>query len=126
MRVSLLAGLVAAMLSLGGCATTPRVALRDAHLVEGPVLIRRGEHHYLRYRFATPPSGSMQFAVFVDSRETDDAVYYYFVGAVQSTVLERGLPVERLLSGDHLEDLARRGRVFWLDPDGTTHPIATR
>jgi len=41
MRVSVLSCLVAATLSLGGCATTPRVALRDAQLVEGPVLIRR-------------------------------------------------------------------------------------
>lgn len=121
---------VLAMASLG-CASSPGVSLADArrgnaatHLVEGPVLARRADGYVLRYRFApSPPDAAPAFAMSVAARRDAGAGYYFFVGVVQSTVLERGRVVERRLANDGLEELARAGRVRWLDPDGATHAI---
>src|SRR6185503_9488706 len=40
--------------------------------------------------------------------------------------VEWGNLVERPLAYDDLEELARRGQIYWLDPDGTKHTIPVR
>jgi hypothetical protein len=45
---------------------------------------------------------------------------------VRISHVEWGNLVERPLAYDGLEDHARRGQVYWLDPDGTKHPIQVR
>jgi hypothetical protein len=118
----------AGALGCGGVA--PRTSLAEARrgnsttrLEEGPLLVRRDDRYVLRYRFAAPAEGPPAFAMTVFARREADAGYYYFAGVIQSTVVERGRLIERSLAEDGLDDLAREGRVYWLDPDGTRHPI---
>lgn len=123
MRTALAACWVVLALA-AACGPPPaRVSLADARLAEGPVLVRGPDGHVLRYRFPQPAEGPGGFAASAFVRRAPDTTYYYFAGALQSTVLERGRLVERRLADDGVEEQARRGRVFWLDPDGTTHAI---
>ncbi|MFD7712865.1 hypothetical protein [Streptomyces sp. NPDC059786] len=39
---------------------------------------------------------------------------------------ERGNVIERALAADELTDFARRGAVYWLNPDGTEIPLEIR
>ncbi|MEW6304442.1 MAG: hypothetical protein AB1705_13275 [Verrucomicrobiota bacterium] len=116
-------GLLILCLLVGGCeiVPSPGTALRDADVVEGPVLIQRGDRFYLRYRRAI---GDLGLALPLVAKLGKDAGYYYFGGNVSHP--EWGNLIERPLDFDGFTELARTGRVFWLDPDGMTHPIPVR
>jgi len=107
---------------LGGCVSEPSagISLKDAHVVEGPVLLERSGHVYLRYRRALEQKG-ITLATLVYHKKTKAGVVYYF--SVPISHPEWGNLVERPLAYDRTEELARNGKVFWLDPDGTMHPI---
>jgi hypothetical protein len=92
--------------------------LREAGVVEGPVLVERGDHYFLRYRRA--PEG-LALALPLVAKRAEGTGYYYF--AIPISHPEYGNLVERPLVLDDFEGLARAGRVRWLDPDGTSHPI---
>jgi hypothetical protein len=105
-----------------GCvsAPSPGLSLKDARVIEGPVLIERSGHVYLRYRRALEERG-LTLASVLYHKKTQDAAYYFF--SVPISHAEWGNLVERPLAYDQTEEFARKGRVFWLDPDGTTHSI---
>jgi hypothetical protein len=106
---------------LSGClAPSPGLSLRDARVVEGPVLIERSGHVYLRYRRALEERGLTLRSV-LNHKKTKDAAYYFFSGPISHP--EWGNLIERPLAYDGTEEFARTGRVFWLDPDGSAHPI---
>jgi hypothetical protein len=107
---------------LSGCAFTPQpgLSLKDARVVEGPVLIERSGHGYLRYRRALEERGLTLLSLLYHKKEVD-AAYYFFRAPISHR--EWGNLIERPLAYDGTEDLARKGRVFWLDPDGSRHPI---
>jgi hypothetical protein len=107
---------------LNGCASAPRpgLSLNDARVVEGPVLIERSGHVYLRYRRALEEQGLTLLSLLYHRKE-GDAAYYFF--SVPISHAEWGNLIERPLAYDGTEELARKGRVFWLDPDGSKHPI---
>jgi hypothetical protein len=107
---------------LGGClgAPSPGLSLKDAHVVEGPILVERSGRVYLRYRRALEARGLTLVSVLYH-KKTADAAYYFFSVPISHT--EWGNVIERPLAYDRTEEFARKGRVFWLDPDGTTHPI---
>ena len=109
---------------LTGCQSLqPGLSLKEARLAEGPVLIQRGEHFYLRYRRALK-NGRFPLLSLLEVKKTKDAGYYFF--SVPISHLEWGNLIERPLAYDNLEEFARRGRIYWLDPDGTKHPIPIR
>jgi len=110
---------------LAGCRSTPPpgLSLKDANMAEGPVLIQRGDHFYLRYRRNIDPQG-MNLLSLLASKRKGDAVFYYFTVPTSST--EWGNVVERPLAYDGYEDFARSGLVYWLDPGGATHSIPVR
>jgi hypothetical protein len=115
-----------AVVVLTGCRSLPEpgVAMSKAGFAEGPIIIQRGEHFYLRYRRALP-HGRFTFGnPFLVAHKAEDAGYYYFSAPISHT--EWGNLVERPLAYDEFEDFARRGNVFWLDPDGTKHPLQIR
>jgi hypothetical protein len=114
--------LLAAGVLVQGCdmLPSPGTPLRDAELAEGPVLLLRDGHYYLRYRRALPTNGPA-LALLLVAKKTPDAGYYYFSVAVSHT--EWGNRFERPLAYDGLEDLARAGHIYWLDPDGTRHAV---
>lgn len=109
-------------LILSGCMSPlpPGLSLKDARMAEGPVLIERSGHVYLRYRRSLEEQGFTLLSL-VDHRKTKEEAYYYF--SIPISHAEWGNLVERPLAYDQTEDMARAGRVFWLDPDGTKHPI---
>src|SRR2546423_10599319 len=111
-----------ATIFLTGCESvhSPGLSLKDAHVVEGPVLIERSGHIYLRYRRALDERGITLAAVLYHKR-TKDAAYYFF--SVPISHPEWGNLIERPLAYDGTEQLARKGKIFWLDPDGSAHPI---
>jgi len=108
-----------------GCRSVPSpgLSLKDANMAEGPVLIQRGDHFYLRYRRNIDPQGQNLLSPLVSKRK-GDAVYYYFT--IPTTSTEWGNLVERPLAFDGYEDFARQGQVYWLDPDGATHLVPVR
>jgi len=109
---------------LTGCQSLqPGLSLKEARLAEGPVLIQRGEHFYLRYRRALE-NGRFPLLSVLYVKKTKDAGYYFF--SVPISHLEWGNLIERPLAYDDLEEFARGGRIYWLDPDGTKHPIPVR
>lgn len=110
---------------LGGClsAPSPGISLEEARFAEAPVLVERSGHVYLRYRRALEEKG-LTLASVLYVRKTADAAYYFLSVPISHT--EWGQSVERPLAYDGTEDLARKGRLFWLDPDGTSHPLPTK
>ncbi len=120
MRTTLL--LASLSFLVAGClsAQRPDIPLDQAGFAERPVLIERSGHVYLRYRMALDEKGITLRRVLYH-KKTEDAAYYFF--SVPISHAEWGQRVERPLAYDKTEDLARRKRVFWLDPDGTSHPI---
>src|SRR5689334_19985948 len=107
---------------LSGCfSPRPGLSLKDARVVEGPILIERSGHVYLRYRRA---DGRFALYSVLYHRKAGDNVYYYF--SVPISHPEWGNLIERPLAYDGTEEMARKGRVFWLDPDGSSHTIPFR
>ena len=123
MRALLLA--VVASIALVGCRTVPPpgLSLNNADMADGPVLVQRDDHFYLHYRRKVDPQGQNLLPL-VEHKRKGDAVYYYF--SIPTSATEWGNVVERPLAYDGYEEFARQGKVFWLDPDGTTHPIPVR
>jgi hypothetical protein len=103
---------------------SPGISLKDARMAEGPVIIQRGDHFYLRYRRALEDGGRYPLLSVLYVRKTKDAGYYFF--SVPISHVEWGSLVERPLAYDELEDFAGRGQIYWLDPDGTKHQIPVR
>src|SRR5207253_3252214 len=95
----------------------------DARFAEGPVIIQRGEHFYLRYRRSLE-DGRYPLLSVLYVKKTKVAGYYFF--SVPISHVEWGSLVERPLAYDELEGFARHGQVYWLDPDGTKHPIPVK
>lgn len=110
---------------LTGCQSLqkPGLSLKDAGLAEGPLIIQRGDHFYLRYRRALE-DGRFPLLAVLYVKKTKEAGYYFFSGRISH--VEWGNLVERPIAYDKLEELARRGQIYWLDPDGTKHPIPLR
>jgi len=57
-------------------------------------------------------------------KKTKDAGYYFF--SVPISHPEWGELVEHPLAYDDLEEQAQRRSIYWLDPDGTKHPLPVR
>lgn len=87
------------------------------------MIIQRGEHFYLRYRRALE-NGRFPLLAVLYVKKTKEAGYYFFSEPISH--FEWGNLVERPLAYDELEEFARRGQIYWLDPDGTKHPIPIR
>lgn len=96
-------------------AATPGIALQEVVFEEGPYILQRGEDFYLVYRLAPGPDNRPSHRMMVDSEKTRDKAYYFFVGAVSFP--ERGNAIERSLASDGLSEFAKRGAVYWLNPD---------
>lgn len=118
-------GLLLVLFLGAGCSSLskPGLSLKEANLAEGPVLIQRGEHFYLRYRRARDDE-HLTLRLVLDKKKTKEAGFYFFIGPVSFP--EWGNLVERPLAYDDLEKLARAGQIYWLDPDGTRHLIPTQ
>jgi hypothetical protein len=101
------------LLLLAGCRSPKSlVSLKDGDLAEGPVIIQRGDHFYLHYR---PSQKSLIVTLVLEAKKTSDAGFYYFsIGSKPGF----DVAVEHPLASDGLEQLARGGQVFWLEPDG--------
>jgi hypothetical protein len=114
-----------ALMVLTGCQSfqKPGLSLKDAWLAEGPVIIQRGDHFYLRYRRALE-DGRFPLLAVLYVKKTKEGGFYFFSGRISH--VEWGNLVERPLAYDDLEEFARRGRIYWLDPDDTKHPIPVR
>lgn len=84
------------------------------------MIVQRGEHFYLRYRRALEGNKFVLRAPLV-AKKTDGAGYYYFIGKISHP--EWGNLIERPLAFDGLEEFAKQGRIYWLDPDGSKHGI---
>jgi hypothetical protein len=70
--------LTASLMVLMGCQSLqPGLSLKEPRLAEGPVLIQRGEHFYLRYRRALN-NGRFPLLSVLDVKKTKDAGYYFF------------------------------------------------
>ena len=110
---------------VAGCQSleTPGISLAAARFAEPPVIVQRGQHYYLRYRRAVDDDGLTLLSVLY-ARKADDAGFYFF--SVPISHVEWGCLVERPLAYDRFVDFARRGRVYWLDPDGSRHQLQVR
>jgi hypothetical protein len=110
---------------IAGCQSfeKPGISFADARFAEPPVIIQRGDHFYLRYRRALD-DGHYPLLSVLYTKKTDDAGFYFF--SFRTSHVEWGCLVERPLAYDEFEDFARRGRVYWLDPDGTKHQLQIR
>src|SRR5436190_15092665 len=71
--------LILTLMAAAGCQSSqkPGLALKEARLAEGPVIIQRGNHFYLRYRRALEDD-RFQLRVLVYVRKTKEAGYYFF------------------------------------------------
>jgi hypothetical protein len=109
-----------------GCSmlTRPGVALRDIQFAEGPFIARRGEDYFLHYRVAQSPGSIPPPRTVVKAKKEKDRGYYFFIGTISAP--ERGNVVERPLASDGLTEFARRGAMYWLDPDGSEIPLEVK
>lgn len=102
----------------------PGVALQDVLVDEGPYIVQRGENFYLHYRLAAGPDERPALRMVVGAEKTKDKAFYFFIGPISYP--ERGNTIERPLATDGLTDFARRGAVYWLNPDGSKIPLDIR
>ena len=107
---------------LGCTDPKPGMSLSQVKFAEPPVVIQRGENFYLHCR-RDMADKSMPLYIGVHRRKDADAAYFFFTFAVSSP--EWGAVYEWPLVYEYAP-LARAGRVYWLDPDGTKHPIPVR
>ncbi len=123
-RLSILL-LTFALAITAGCQSfeEPGLSFAAARFAEPPDIVQRGDHYYLRYRRALE-DGHYPLLSVVYAKKTDDAGYYFF--SVPISHVEWGCLVERPLAFDGFEDFARRGSIYWLDPDGTKHRLQVR
>lgn len=105
-------------------ASTPGIALQDVLVDEGPYVLQRGEDFYLIYRLAPGPNEQPAHRVMVGCKRTKEKAYYFFIGRVSFP--ERGNAIERPLASDGLSEYARRGAVYWLNPDGSEIALEIR
>jgi len=115
-----------ALIPLLGCKipTKPEVALKEAGVAIGPVLMERNGHHYLRYRRIIE-AGNFTHRLLLDSKRVGDEVHFYFHG--MTSFPEWGQLIEIPLAVDGYEQAAKDRKVFWANPDGTKTliPVAT-
>lgn len=105
-------------LVLGACSMTPDPtrSLKEANVVEGPLIIQRGSDYFLRYRRATSPT-DCSLMLPVAYKQVGDAGCYYFYGPVSGFYY--GELVEYPLVYDKGATAhARAGSIYWLNPDG--------
>lgn len=102
----------------------PGVALQDVLVEEGPYIVQRGKHFYLRYRLAAGPEDRPALRMVVGAKKTKDKAFYYFIGPISYP--ERGTTIERPLASDGLTEFAQRGAVYWLNPDGSEIPLEVK
>lgn len=101
-------------------APRPGTALGQLDFTVAPQLVQRDDGYHLCYQIAVPPGRHPPLrAVF--ARSTGAKAYYYF--SVPTSHRELGARVERPLEPDGFTSYARRNAVYWLDPDGTEHPL---
>ena len=122
--------LLALVLALQGCTLGSRVPLSDGEVFpEKPTVVRKGDEFFLRYvrprgESARPESVRCEvegehlliYVPILVSAERESRVH---PERDASTVYDYPLAIPSGLR--HLEKL--EGRVFWLDPNGTQHPI---
>ena len=102
----------------------PSRSLKEAGVVEGPVIIQRESNYFLSYRRKLE-NGKHELLLPVNYRRTGDTGCYYFYGPVSSSYF--GQRVEYPLVYDEgATDLARAGKIFWLNPDGSKVKIPVR
>lgn len=113
-------------LILGACSVKlkPGVVLQDVLVDEGPYIVQRGENFYLRYRLVAGPNDRPTLRMMVGADKTKDKAFYFFTGP--TSFPELGNTIERPLGSDGLTDFARRGAVYWLNPDGSEIPLDIR
>lgn len=104
--------------------TRPGVALQDIQFAEGPYIACRGDNYFLHYRVALNPGTTPGVRMVVDAKKAKDKGYYFFIAPI--SLPERGNVVERPLAPDGLTEFARRGSMYWLNPDGTEIPLKVR
>ncbi|UVO28154.1 hypothetical protein [Bradyrhizobium arachidis] len=102
----------------------PGVALQDVPFEEGPYIVQRGENFYLHYRLAAGADERPRPRMVVDSKKAQDKAFYFFIGPISNP--ERGNVIERPLASDGLMEFARRGALYWLNPDGSEIPLEIR
>ncbi|MGA1868529.1 MAG: hypothetical protein ACMUJM_08265 [bacterium] len=102
---------------LTGCAAflKPEVTINSEMFSEGPVIIEREGHFYLRWRMSSDTFLRNIIHVRIDKEKKE--VYYYFVGAV--SVREFGNIYERPLAYDGVEKYTQNGYIYWLNSDGS-------
>lgn len=117
--------LILALVALTGCQglQKPGLSFSDARFAAGPLIVQRGERFYLQYRRELK-YGRHSLSSVLYVKKTKDAGYYFF--SVPISHVEWGCLVERPLAYDELEDFARHGQIYWLDPDGTKHVIPVK
>jgi hypothetical protein len=90
--------------------------LQYALLLASPLLITSG------CRALTKDDHTLRLVL--DAKRRTDGIYFFFYGPLSTPEWEK--LIERPTAYDGAGEIARKGRVFWLDPDGTAHPIPVR
>ncbi len=110
---------------LTSCQVQPSASLEKAKVVSGPTLIeRKGSGVFLQYRRATNPEGhTLNYPL--DYKKQSGQGYFFFYGPVSS--FYHGQTIEYpLASYRGATELARQGKLFWLNPDGSTRKLPLR
>lgn len=111
---------ILALALFAGCGKPdPGMPLSSAKLAEGPVLIERDDTFYLRYRLQRQ---ALRPILICDERGGN--AYFYWSSPISTP--DYGQLIEFPLAYEGWDKYVRAGRVFWLDPDGTTHSIPIR
>jgi hypothetical protein len=107
-----------------GCSTlpSPGVSLCDARFAEEPYIVKRGPRYYLHYRMALDDKMNLRRVLI--AKKNGNRGMYYLTGFISHP--EWGGVVERPVAYDGFAEFAKKGAIFWLDPDGTETKLQTR
>ena len=108
---------------LSACAILPEpdptIAYEDILFAVPPVIIKRDENYYLKYRMRV--LDNLNFRKVIMAKKDHDKGYYYFIGPISNS--EYGNTIERPLAFDDFIDYAKSDSIYWLEPDGNETKI---
>ena len=112
-----------AVLLISSCsllpAPKPSIAYDESLFAIPPIIIKRNENYYLRYRLKI--SDDYNFRKVLVAGKSNSKGYYYFIGP--TSFFEYGNLVERPLVIDNFVDFAKNNSIYWLDPNGNETKI---
>ena len=114
---------LALSLAFSGCSPSCIASVNDpGWFKEGPKMVTRDGRYFFRFRYSEHPDSRFAFFMMAWSTIRNDKLIFYIPVTTSSGNCKGRLQFEEIVSQDKLS-LAKKGSVYWMEPDGTLIPL---